>query len=119
MTTLREARNMPRLDVTGSGDTATISAVGPRGGTRWVAELTEGQLRRFALTCEGQADLILAHKLDSDRWLRCICITNHRDPDRCMGQGTRANSGYCTGCRSVYFGTQGNPALITHIPAKR
>lgn len=101
------------------GDTATVSAVGPRGGTRWVADLTEGQLRRLALECEGQADLILAHKLESDHNLRCICITGHRFPERCMGQGTRINLGHCTGCRSVEFGTQGKPALVTHIPAKR
>jgi len=111
------------------GDPATVSSIGPRGGTRWVADLTEDQLRRFALECEGQADLILAYKLDSDRNLRCICIT-HRDApglhldgyqrtDRCVGQGTRANNGYCTGCRSVEFGTRGKPALITHTPTKR
>ena len=111
---------MTRLNVNSTlGDPATVSSIGPRGGTRWVADLTEDQLRRFALECEGQADLILAHKLDSDRSLRCICITDHRDPRRCVGQGTRANNGYCTGCRSVEFGTQGKPALITHVPARR
>jgi hypothetical protein len=118
------------------GDPATVSSIGPRGGTRWVADLTEDQLRRFALECEGQADLIHAHKLDSDFRLGCVCVTGHLDSDfrlgcvcvtgheatscaRCTGEGTRANNGYCTGCRSVEFGTQGKPALITHVPARR
>jgi len=110
---------MTRLVVYQHADIATVSSTGPRGGVRWVADLTEGQLRTLALECEGQADLISAHKRDTDRTLRCICITGHRFPERCMGQGTRINLGHCTGCRSVEFGTQGKPALVTHIPAKR
>lgn len=103
------------------GDPATVSSIGPRGGTRWVADLTEDQLRRFALECEGQADLIHAHKLDSDFRLGCVCVTGHEATPcaRCTGEGTRANNGYCTGCRSVEFGTQGRPELVTHIPTRR